>query len=252
LYPELATAFSKDTSYSENYNRLTTQLLDTGLINYDIIKVYEPDLKARASKYASVKVKDENYWDFYFPDSFLDVAAHSKDQSFHREIYNILVKSNNVWGKYYAFTFSLRVKLDIDPALVLKLCEMPYFRYRIFTDLKKEGKMEFFPAKYLNQLSMAEADIVVRILDTEEIMPTKVDFIKESKIPDKEKSATYYIFKISFRDVKEKYIGFAGPYYFDEPVTESASNTQLGEEYKKGKEEQMLWKVVIQQQIDNQ
>lgn len=251
LFPELAMAFNKDTSSSENFIRLTARLLDSSLIKYDILKMYEPDIKVRAMKNAAVKVKDENYWDHYFPDSYLDVAVFSKDNNFQREVYNILAKSNNIWGKFYAVNFALRSKLDIDPVLVATLCEMPYFRYRLFVDLKKEGKMEFYPTKHLNQKSLAEADLVVRILDNEEVMPSKVEFVKETQWKEKEKTITYCIFKISFKDVKEKYIGFAGPYSVDEPITESATNTYLGDEYEKGKEEELLIKFITKQQLDN-
>lgn len=246
LYPTLLDAFLKDTSGNYSLVNLTKNLLDSGLISYDMIIPFQEAIIKESHRYYYQKTNPKSIFESYFDENIAAIVNHSSNKTLIYEYYNEFCKSTNNWIAYYGAYYLLKNNQPVNSKLLNSLAKHPYFRNKMFEDFTEIKKMELFPVKYKNQLSLAESDVYNYAYSYDEIELISSEFLSKKNTQFNGKEAEFYFFKIKYSDDEGYYLGYAGPYYLGEELKISAEKTGIlfDETYSKGMEKQYIFRLV--------
>lgn len=242
LYPEILETLIPDSTDNYALQNLTNNLLDSGLLSYQLVLKYEPRIINKSLEYTKQKTDREAIFASYYIDNLAAILSHSPHEALINEHYRQLLASKNIWCRYAAACYLIKRNQPVDKKILESLAGVPYLRNKLFTELEAMKHTELMPGKYRDQQNLAEANLYSVAYDNDEAEISHAKFIKTMPVVYKGKNAMYYLFKVSFKDSKSKYLGIAGPYDLGEASSNQGDNTAVyySEEYKKGKEAEML------------
>jgi len=245
LYPTVLDAFLKDTTENYSLVNLTKLMLDSGMVKYDMILPFEDGIKKQSKRNYHYKTNDKSIFETYFDENTLAILDYSTNKEALYKHYNELCKSKNNWIAYQGVYYLLKNNQPVETKLIASLAKHPYFRNMMFNNYTELKRMDMFPAKYNNQLSLAESDIYNYAYYDDEIELNDSKFLAKKSIQIKGKEAEFYFFKIKFSsDDNDYYLGFSGPYYSGEEPKNSGEKTGISfdEPYSKGMENQYIYR----------
>lgn len=117
----------------------------------------------------------------------------------------------------------IRMKQPVPAKSLNELAGFPLYRRDLYALLDTTGNKSLFPAKYKNQRSFAESELLA-YFDYEEWTPV-VEFVKEKKVKWKGKEFRVFLFQISDEGLNFPMLGIAGPYALDQ--SELQTNGEL-------------------------
>lgn len=107
---------------------------------------------------------------------------------------------------------------DVPPVALTKLASDAWFRIDLYELLESKGQLSLFPAKYRNQKSLAESQLMNYVMDDAE--PEKIEFVREAVVPFQGVRQKFNLFRVYFAGEEGSFshLGVTGPY----PLTGNA------------------------------
>jgi uncharacterized protein YbaP (TraB family) len=246
LFPMVLEAFSKDSSEIYTLVNLTRLMLDSGLITYKMILPFQQSIMNQSRRGFDAKTNPKSIFETYGNENSLAILNHSDDKQAIYKHFNELSRSKNNWIAYYSTYYLLKNNQPVNSKLLTSLAKHPYFRNMMYNEFKEIKRLDAFPEKYKNQLSMAEADLYNYANNIDEIGLTKSEFVNKKTIQYEGKTGEFYFFKIKYEGDENFYLGIAGPYYVGEPLDNNGAKTRIfyDEVYSKTLEEEYLEKYI--------
>jgi uncharacterized protein YbaP (TraB family) len=219
LFPEIITLVS-DFHFSGELVTICNNLLDSNIILINELKQYEGKFIEQAKRgFDSFAKADSDYsWRLYrwitLLGKFNDVKSNQLLQQF--------AASRLPDIRYNAVIELIKNKQVVSPVIIEKTAADMVYRLAFYEECKKMDKLKLFPARYLNQKSIAESELYSFASDDAE--PSKMEYIGERIAVFKGKKQKFYLLKITYsgEDEPESYLGVAGPY----PLTPGAIITE--------------------------
>lgn len=236
LYPEILTLLKYE-PYWDDITDYTIRLLDSGMVNRDILLPYTKDLFYIADTLLNGgTLAGEDVWSWKYS-SLLELFGYINSAESNQYLQRFL-KEKDLFLKSVAALRLVKNDLPVDPAELEKLAADNEYRLDLYNDLKELGKAALFPAKYQTQRYFAEAELYINASD--DYTPSSMDYIGERLAELNGKKMRFYLFKISFEeeegDEPGTFLGIAGPYELDQKnlvTSNDATGYQYDEPYNK-------------------
>ena len=218
LFPEILTLVDDDL-FAERIIAIAAELLDSNLIDVDMLKPYRRNILYTADttlRTLKGQVADEDYYGYNYA-SILHLLYYFNDAESNRLLQEYLLL-DDLSIKYEAAMALLKNKQSVPAKELEKLAADKAWRRILYDQLNQVGKLQLFPVKYLTQQYLAESDVYTAAYDEEEPV---LSYIGKREIMYKGEKKRFYLFKVSYEAGEEEdaanytYLGIAGPYFTD-------------------------------------
>lgn len=215
LYPEMLELL-KSKHYWEDVADYTVQLIDTGMISKDMLLPYSSTINYMADTLLSGEVlKDKEVWTWRYG-SLVELLGHLNSPASNQLLQRFL-KQSDLYLKSTAALCLLKNKQSVDAAELLKLAADNEYRLDLYSELKKMGRLDQYPAKYMTQRYFAEAEIYNYA--TDDYSPDLVELIGERLAEMNGEKKRFFLFRIGFDEEEsgdgDTYLALVGPYDLD-------------------------------------
>lgn len=237
LYPELLSLL-KNPLYWTSVADFTAKLVDSSIINIEMVRSFEKDLLYSADTLLNGILQKEEFYSWEYLDLFhllgklnstagnaiLQRAVRAEDKELKQEVILRLLENNQ----------------PVNAAEIEKLAAEKEYRIDFYEKLKKLNRQSFFPAKYLTQKSFAESKAFM--LGNDDYTPGEVEYLSQREVVFGGKKQRIYLFRIGYSEEeageKSSYLAIVGPYALDAKNLETssdASDIHWDEEFDKKK-----------------
>jgi uncharacterized protein YbaP (TraB family) len=237
LYPELLSLL-KNPLYWTSVADFTAKLVDSSIINIEMVRSFEKDLLYSADTLLNGILQKEEFYSWEYLDLFhllgklnstagnaiLQRAVRAEDKELKQEVILRLLENNQ----------------PVNAAEIEKLAAEKEYRTDFYEKLKKLNRQSFFPAKYLTQKSFAESKAFM--LGNDDYTPGEVEYLSQREVVFGGKKQRIYLFRIGYSEEeageKSSYLAIVGPYALDAKNLETssdASDIHWDEEFDKKK-----------------
>lgn len=209
LYPEFL-SFTKDSVLSDVVVDVTEKLLDSNMIQLAVVLPYKEQIQAQARYwYKRWSAEEDNQWQFY---NWVKLLGRFNDES-GNELLQQVAGGNDIYIQKLAVVELIKNGQAVKPSILEKIAADDYNRSLFYDDLKKLNCLKLFPAKYLNQKSIARSELV-QYMSEDDMEPSEITFLSEKEAIFQGKKQKFYLFKLNYvyEDEKEVYLGICGPY----------------------------------------
>jgi len=194
LFPEAAQFFG-DSILGPGMIRLASDLVDSNLLQKDILQQYMAGIFYTANKQLLQLKKDKDDYPV-FNGYVLDVLEKLNNVQ-SNTLLNGFVKTGYLYVKQSALLALLRNKQPVSPIEIRKLAADKEYRASFYDALKKIDKLQLFPTEFLTQPLFAEGYVYNYTSDDDadntvcKLLGERVATI--NKLPQR-----FYLFKVSF------------------------------------------------------
>lgn len=247
LYPELLRLTSSEHLLGQ-ICRVTTTLLDSNLLQKEVLMNYEKHFMSLANKVTKEKSKDDVVYEYY---DLVRIISRLNTPGSNKMLIQFSKYSDREM-RYLTLIAMLKNNLPVDPKTIYTLASTDEYRYNLFEELRKLKKQSLFPRDYLSQEKLGYSKLITDYQDEE--YPHLITSAGSKTILYKGKSQKVYLYKVFAYGVddylvEEKdrnyYLAIAGP--FSTNTKDCYSNHELTgifwkEEYDKNKLDILLKK----------
>ena len=209
LYPQLL-SFAADSLFAKVVVSVTNELLDSNKIQLSAVLPFEEKILQQARYwYQQWAGSEDDIWQFY---SWVKLLGRFNDEASNQMLQQV-ANGKYPYIKKMAVVELVRNGQSVRPAIMEAIAADDYTRALLYEDLKELNSLKLFPAKYLNQKSIAESELV-QYLSDDDMEPTQTTFLGEKEALVNGKKQKFYLFKVSYahEEGKEVYLGVCGPY----------------------------------------
>ncbi|OQP39929.1 hypothetical protein A4H97_17065 [Niastella yeongjuensis] len=214
---------------------LALQLKDKGYITQEQIAVAENDYIQSAIKHLpSFKKGDGNY----YISGLLKVIGSCNSTAGNDLLKNYLTLKDPAIKKTAALQL-IKNKQSVPAGELLKLAADTGTRTSLYEELKALNKTSLFPQQYATQQAMGES--VLYNISSDDYDVKKITFLTRKVTKFRGKNYTFYLYRVTFMENEEAYLGIAGGYkpgstslevaedlsgiYWEEPCKENNINS---------------------------
>lgn len=211
IFPDLLPLL-KDTVMAEAIVSISKTLLDSGLLNKELLRNYKQDVLQFAQKQYKKITNDPDDYDYI--DFRLETILGKLNMPETNDMLQKWSVLKSPFLQLNAVNFLLQNKQALNPVAVQALAKDRSTRVELYDTLRAYKKQRMFPAKYLSQKSFAES-LIYR--EAEDDSPTGITFVAEKTLKFKGRQSRFFFYKVAFGDddAKEYYLGCAGPFPFN-------------------------------------
>lgn len=209
LHPQLL-SFAADSLFAKVVVHVTNELLDSSRIQLSAVLPFKEKILHQARYWYQQWAGSENdIWQFY---SWVKLLGRFNDEACNQMLQQV-ADGKYPYIKKLAVVELIRNGQSIRPAIMEAIAADDYTRALLYEDLKELNSLKLFPAKYLNQKSIAESELV-QYLSENDMEPSQTTFLEEKEALINGKKQKFYLFKVSYayEEGKEVYLGVCGPY----------------------------------------
>jgi uncharacterized protein YbaP (TraB family) len=239
LLPEVLRSLKGMDSLNYASVHLISSLLREKVIRYADIIAYEPDIIALSSKFRDQKGVKGDLFSSDYNNISAEILKYSTNVDVVTQHFTDLTNSKNIWCRYYGNYYLAETGKPMNAKVMKEMGDHPYFRYKMYTEYKDIERADKIPAKYLTNEMLSEGNVYYSIVEFDESMADKVNFIKKIETTTNDKPSAYYLYKVHYKydESKTEYLYAAGPYFGDASNPDTGSNTGYLGTYEKGSEE---------------
>lgn len=146
-----------------------------------------------------------NFTDFYII-KLLSYLDHARSV----ELLNKFMAKDDAYTKYLTVRPLLQLKQKLKPSDIQAISNDIYNRARFYGVLKEYRQEHLFPKKYVNQKSMAIADLATYISYDDNIDTTSITILKEKVIEHEGKKIRMYLMKYKLAESDIWYVAMSG------------------------------------------
>jgi uncharacterized protein YbaP (TraB family) len=199
----------KDTVMADAITIISKKLLDSGLINTELLLPHEPDILQLSQKEYTARTANPD--DYHYADYALETLLGKLNT---HETNVALQKWSGIKTPYlqqHAVNLLLQNNQVINPLVIQDLAKGKSTRIELYDTLKAYKKENLFPAKYRSQKSFGES--LVYSAD-EDNSPDSITYKAEKVINFKGRKSKFYFYKLAFGEGEDtqNYLGCAGPF----------------------------------------
>lgn len=232
LYPEILELLN-DSIYGDNVCRMTSHLLDCGLIDIGICEPYSEVLYNRSvSEYDRMEKAQKTDEDYYYSPllyASIDILTKTKPNEKILQLMNRIVTDSVFDYKSKPIAFLVSNGKNVDKKLIKEYLNSDKAnRIYLYEELQKVNRTDVYPKELKNQKFFAEADLL-NVLSYDDAFPETIELIGQRKAMYDGDMQRFYIFKIAW-DSETFYFGLTGPYPDDEKFYFEGSLTGAGDE----------------------
>jgi hypothetical protein len=200
-------------------------LLDSAIIQKTIIAPYLPAYyKAVNAAIDTLKInKDAYVWQYL---DFLHLVARMNTPEGNQLLQKIIKEKNLYLNKHVTIDL-LRNKQKVDPKILEAIAESNGERMSMYSLLKNNKLLSFFPVKYKTQRFMAESDAYNIASDEYEV--SKISFIAVKIADTKKGKKKFYLFRVKLDE--EEWLVVSGGYELNETELLVKSENEKGGMY---------------------
>lgn len=221
LFPQALTLL-KNTDFWQDITDYTATLIDSNILQPDIIKPYAATILFTADTLLKGNtLKEEDIWSWPYKDLVFLLGSLNSTES--NSVLQRFVLLQDLFLKKAAMVQLLNNNQNADAKEIEKIAASSDYRIEFYEELKKIKKESFFTAKYRTQRYFAEAAIYG--YGDEDYTPSSVEFVEEREVFFDGEKKRFFLFRLGFKNDEEKeqesYLGIAGPYTLDPQYLET-------------------------------
>jgi hypothetical protein len=148
---------------------------------------------------------------YQYLDDLITIIGYDKLAKTELGLLRNLAGNQNEYLSIRANASLLRQQQKGDEKRILNLAQNQYYRKDLFKELQDFNLEKFFPAKYLNQDSIAVSDFFTYLSD-EYSEPQSMKVVHSEVLPYKGAQKKFFVIEFVDPDDGKKYRGVAGPY----------------------------------------
>jgi len=214
LYPEILKLAASEYLFVHIY-RMTSALLDSNLLQKNVLLDYEKQLIYQGNKLIEKKNIDDEVYEYYALPKILGVLNTPASNKLLIQ----LSKYSDQEMRFQTLIVMLKNNLPVDTRTIYTLATNDEYRYNLFEELRKLKKQSLFPTDYLSQEKLAYSKLYTEYHDEE--YPLMITKAGSKTILYKGKQQKVFLYKVFESDgdyylSEEKdrtyHLAIAGPY----------------------------------------
>jgi hypothetical protein len=207
LYPALLQRIT-DSAFVPVVVRTGNLLFDSARLHASVLAPYRSHINRYADSMVaevdSVKAASDYYQLIYF-------LGHLNDGEANAQLLQLAEKASQ-GILFQTIRELLENNQPLPPAALTKLASDAWYRIDLYELLESKGLLHLFPAKYRNQKSIAESQLMNYVMEDAE--PEKMEFVREAVVPFQGVRQKFYLFRVYFSGEEGSFshLGVTGPY----------------------------------------
>lgn len=198
----------KTSSYKTALYTYMQELLRGKRLQYEELAGYKTMIASDFKSQFETFTKDTIY---QYLDDLITIIGYDKLGKTELGMLRKLASNQNEYLSIRANASLLRQQQKGDEKRILNLAQNQYYRKDLFEEFQDFNLEKFFPAKYLNQDSIAVSDLFSYVSD-EYSEPQSMKVVHSEVLPYREAQKKFFVIEFVDPDDGKAYRGVAGPY----------------------------------------